>query len=94
MHKWQAVVVLEMAVPLLSAHLRTNIYIARTPTSVHRNNNNKKLREGTVLEKFNASYHIPFPDVLRNRTMFSLWVFLFVLFFIFFHSDIVLKTTK
>lgn len=51
-----------MAVPFLSALLRTKIYTSRIAEAVHREETNL-LAEGTVLKKFNTAYHIPFPDV-------------------------------
>lgn len=66
MHKWQlvAVGVLEVAVPVLSALLKTKIYTSRLEASLYIEIKKFALpSEGTVLEKFNAGYYISFPDV-------------------------------
>lgn len=73
MHKWQLVAVgVSRDGSPISEHSPKDkdIYFKDSRNCAHRR---KKLTlpvEGTVLEKFNAAYHIPFPGVFCSETMF------------------------
>ena len=74
MHKWQlvAVGVARDGSPVSERSPKDkDIYFKDSRSCAHRRKKLTLLAEGTVLEKLNAAYHVPFPDVFCSETIFS-----------------------